>query len=168
MIRTTPILLLIALAAACNPFAPSVEEGNPYSDLLGDPTTIDGYFTAFRTAYELRDIALYEPLLDSSFTFVYFDFDDQVERQWGFAQELEGTRRLFAQSDRIQLEWNQVLSRLEAPDGREAEVIRSFDLLVALGEGNLLRSSGNAHFYLARPDSAEAWRLIRWRDESEL
>ena len=37
--------------------APALEEGDPFGDLLGDPTTVDGFFTAFRTAYELRDIA---------------------------------------------------------------------------------------------------------------
>ena len=67
----------------------------------------------FRNAYELRDISLYEPLLDSSFVFVYYDFDAQVEREWGFAQEIASTRRLFQNAGLIQLQWNQILSRDE-------------------------------------------------------
>ena len=72
------------LCAGCNPFAPALEEGNPFGDLLGDPTTIEGFFANFRNAYELRDLSLYEPLLDSSFIFVWHDFDAQVDREWGF------------------------------------------------------------------------------------
>ena len=82
------LLCLITLLSACNPFAPALEEGDPFGTLLGDPATIDGFFANFEAAYELRDISLYEQLLDSSFTFTYFDFDIQVERQWGFLKKL--------------------------------------------------------------------------------
>ena len=71
--------LLLALLGsslpACNPFAPSLGEGDVFGDLLGDPTTVEGFFTNFRNAYELRDLSLYEPLIDSSFVFQYTDFD---------------------------------------------------------------------------------------------
>ncbi|MDX1430468.1 MAG: hypothetical protein R3282_09275, partial [Rhodothermales bacterium] len=92
---------LVVAAVGCNPFAPALKEGDPFGDLLGDPTTIEGFFTNFRNAYELRDISIYEPLLDSSFVFIYFDFDAQIEREWGFGQDLESTRRLFASSSLI-------------------------------------------------------------------
>ena len=98
------ILVLSTSVAACNPFAPALEEGNPFGDLLGDPTTVEGFFTNFRNAYELRDLSLYETLLDSSFIFVWHDFDAQVDREWGFAQDLETTRRLFQNSSLIRLE----------------------------------------------------------------
>ena len=105
------ILTPVVFFAACNPFAPALEEGSPFGDLLGDPTTIDGFFTNFRNAYELRDLTLYESLLDSSFIFIYYDFDAQVEREWGFAQELETTRRLFENATLVNLRWNQILSQ---------------------------------------------------------
>src|SRR5690554_3361014 len=83
------VMLPIMLVCSCNPFAPALEEGDPFATLLGDPTTIEGFFTNFQNAYELRDLALYEPLIDSAFIFTYYDFDAQVERQWGFARSEE-------------------------------------------------------------------------------
>lgn len=167
MMRCAPLLLL-ACVAACNPFAPALEEGDPFGAGMGDPRTIDGFFTAFQTAYELRDIALYEPLLDSSFTFVYHDYETQVERGWGYAQELESTRRLFAESDLVQLRWNQVLVRDVASPPLRAQIVRGFDLAVTLTAGEAFRVNGNVNFLLTRPDTTAAWRLVRWRDESEL
>ncbi len=160
-------LLLIGLGG-CNPFAPALEEGDPFAVLMGDPRTIEGFFQNFKTAYELRDISLYELLLDSAFVFVFYDYDAQVERQWGFSQELEATRRLFLATSAVQLQWNQVLLQEVFDNGRQARVVRSFNLLVTLEQGSLFRSSGNVNFLLVRPDTLSPWRLRRWRDESEL
>jgi hypothetical protein len=43
-------VLVSVLLAACNPFAPALEEGDAFGNLLGDPTTIDGFFTNFQHA----------------------------------------------------------------------------------------------------------------------
>ncbi len=160
-------VLLGGLAAACNPFAPSLGEGDPFGDLLGDQRTVEGFFTNFRNAYELRDLSLYEPLLDSAFVFQYFDFDAGIEREWGFAQELSSTRRLFQNAGLIQLQWNQIISRDVLDAGRQARVVRSFNLTISLEGGEVFRGDGNVNFLLARPDTTAVWRLRRWRDESE-
>jgi len=154
--------------AACNPFAPSLEEGDPYAFLLGDPTTIEGYFTAFRSAYELRDISLYEPLIDSAFVFIYMDFDVGIEREWDFSQELESTRRLFQNAVGVQLQWNQIITQQVLVPNERTRVVRSFNLTIALEGGEAFRGDGNVNFLLVRRDSTAAWRLQRWRDESEL
>lgn len=153
--------------SACNPFAPALQEGDPFGDLLGDATTIEGFFTNFRNAYELRDLSLYEPLLDSAFVFEYYDFDDQVDREWGFAQDLASTRRLFQNAGLIRLQWNQILSQDQFDAGRQSRVIRSFNLTISLDGGDVFRTDGNVNFLLVRPDTAAAWKLRRWRDESE-
>ncbi len=165
-----PVVLLVGLSlsiSACNPFAPSLEEGDPFGDLLGDPSTIEGFFTNFQNAYELRDLSLYEPLLDSAFRFIWQDFDAQVDREWGFGQELESTRRLFQNASLIRLQWNQILSQNTVPSQTEAQVIRSFNLTITLETGDVFRGDGNVNFLLIRPDSVANWRLRRWRDESE-
>jgi len=154
--------------SGCNPFAPALEEGNPFGDLLGDPTTIEGFFTNFRNAYELRDVSLYEPLLDSSFTFVWHDFDAQVDREWGFAQDLETTRRLFQNSSGIRLQWNQIIAQDELIPLLQMRIVRSFNLTVTLEQGDVFRTDGNVNFQLIRSDSLSSWRLKRWRDESAL
>ena len=167
-IRHFSIALSICLAlTSCNPFAPSLEEGDPFGNLLGDPTTIDGFFTNFQTAYELRDMSLYEPLLDSSFIFTYNDFDVQVDRQWGFAQEIESTRRLFQNASLIRLQWNQIISQNLFNDNLNARVVRSFSLNISLETGDGFRGDGNVNFVLVRKAEGEPWKLFRWRDESE-
>jgi len=166
-----PALLLISLmciTSACNPFAPAIGEGDPFGDLLGDQTTVEGYFTNFRNAYELRDISLYELLIDSSFVFIYNDFDTGIEREWGFGQELETTRRLFESTIEVQLQWKQVISRQVFDQGTRAVAVRGFNLSIGLDSGEVFRGDGNVNFLLARSDTTLAWRLIRWRDESEL
>lgn len=167
-----PLLLTLAMglalgAAACNPFAPALEEGSAFGDLLGDPTTIEGFFTNFQNAYELRDLSLYEPLLDSAFLFIWHDFDAQVDREWGFAQDLETTRRLFQNASLIRLQWNQILSQAQAEGGLQSRVIRPFNLTITLETGEVFRGDGNVNFLMARRDTTAAWRLLRWRDESE-
>lgn len=159
--------LLLLLAAACNPFAPALEEGDAFGELLGDPATIDGFFTNFQNAYELRDLSLYEPLLDSTFVFEYYDFDAQVVREWGFSQELASTRGLFENASMVSLRWNQILSQTLLAGATQARVIRSFNLVITLESGEAFRGDGNVNFLLVRPDSTAAWRLQRWRDESE-
>jgi len=160
-------LMLLAGGSACNPFAPSLDEGNAFGDLLGDPKTVDGFFTNFRNAYELRDLSLYEPLLDSAFIFTWHDFDAQVDREWGFAQDLETTRRLFQNASLIRLQWNQIISEDDLDPGVLTRVVRSFNLTITLEAGDVFRGDGNVNFLISRPDSTAAWRLIRWRDESE-
>lgn len=165
----TPILILLSfLIAACNPFAPDLREGDPFGSLLGDQTTVEGFFTNFRNAYELRDLSLYEPLLDSSFVFEYFDFDAGIDREWGFSQELTSTSRLFQNAGLIQLQWNQILSQQVLDAGRQSQVVRSFNLTISLEGGEVFRTDGNVNFLLVRPDTMAVWRLRRWRDESEL
>lgn len=159
---------LLVVGLKCNPFAPGLEEGDPFADFVGDPTTVTGFFDVFRNAYELRDISLYEPLIDSSFVFVYRDFDAQIDRQWGFTQELETTRRLFQSADFIRLQWNQIIAQDFTEENRRSRIIRSFNLAVSIEGSDVLRGDGNVNFTLVRPDSGAAWRLSRWRDESEL
>lgn len=158
---------LTCFLAACNPFAPAAIEGDPFGDLLGDPKTVDGFFTNFRNAYEIRDIALYEQLLDSAFVFTYHDFDAQIDREWRFSQELESTRRLFQNTTFARLQWNQILSQDEFANGLQTRVVRRFDISISLVTGEDFQTDGNVNFVLVRSDSTDNWRLLSWRDESE-
>lgn len=161
------VISVIAVISGCNPFAPALEEGDAFDDLGGDPRTIEGFFSAFRYSYELRDISLYQTLLDSSFIFIYYDFDSGVNREWRYAQDIESTRRLFNRATNIQLTWNQIIAQDMSADGREAEVVRSFNLLIGLAGSEAMRGTGNVNFLLTRRDTTATWRLLRWRDESE-
>ena len=162
------LVVLAMLELNCNPFAPKLGEGDPDDGLLGDQTTVKGFFQLFRSAYELRDISIYEPLVDSAFVFIYRDFDAQIDRQWGFTQELETTRRMFQSAAWIQLQWNQIIAEDLTDGNRRSRIIRSFNLAISIEGSDVLRGDGNVNFTLVRPDSAAAWTLARWRDESEL
>lgn len=170
--RTTwPNTILVGFLSlvfySCNPFAPNLVEGDPFASLLGDTTTINGFFTSFKAAYELRDISLYETLLDSSFLFVYRDLDTQLDRQWGFDQELRSTGGLFDNATTVRLQWNQIVTEDISNADLEARIVRSFNLTVALLDDEVFRGDGNVNFVMTRPDSSAAWRLERWRDESQ-
>lgn len=160
-------MLAAALAlGGCNPFAPALDDDASLTP-RGDARSVDGFLTAFRSAYELRDAALYESLLDSAFAFVYYDDGAQVERQWTFTQDIEATRRLFAAAREVRLRWNAVL--LLDSTATSATVVRGFDLAVTLAQdGTDVRTRGNVNFTLTRGAAGQPWRLLRWRDESEL
>ncbi|MFW6347701.1 MAG: hypothetical protein ACOC2C_03705, partial [Cyclonatronaceae bacterium] len=133
-------LLLISAAGCWNPFAPGVQEGDPFEDFLGDPTTVDGFFTRFQNAYQLRDTTLYGPLIAPNFTFTYRDYDNNVDISWGRTEEMSSTYRLFINSVDIRIQWNNIISQ-ELNDAKtRGQVIRRFDLSVALEDSDLIRT----------------------------
>lgn len=160
-------ILLFPLACT-NPFAPELTDSDPFGELLGDPTTIDGFYTRFQNAYIFRDTTLYGPLIHPEFVFTYRDFDRNVDVSWGRSLELITTHRLFLESNDIQLQWNNVVTSFVNPDKTQAQVIRRFNLSVVLSQADVIRTDGSANFVLERPDSTQVWQLIRWRDESDI
>ncbi len=169
------ILLLPFLAAGCiNPFAPGELEGDPIADLLGDPSTIEGFYTRFQKSYELRDTSLYGPLIHPEFTFTFRDDDRNVDITWGRSEEMNSTYNMFSQSYDISLRWNNIIDEfsLNARDDSEAEsmlIIRRFNLTVVISPSEPpFRSDGSASFVLTRPDENANWRLVSWRDESDI
>jgi hypothetical protein len=163
------ILVLVTIPLACtNPFAPELTDSDPFGELLGDPTTIDGFYTRFQNAYIFRDTTLYGPLIHPEFVFTYRDFDRNVDVSWGRSLEIITTHRLFLESNDIQLQWNNVVTSFVNPDKTQAQIIRRFNLSVVLSQADVIRTDGSANFVLERPDSTQAWQLIRWRDESDI
>lgn len=161
-------VLLFAGAGCWNPFAPGVEEGDFFDNFLGDPTTVDGFFTRFQNAYQLRDTTLYGPLIAPNFTFTYRDYDNNVDISWGRTEEMSSTYRLFINSVDIRIQWNNIISQELNNDKTRGQVIRRFDLSVVLEGSDLIRTDGAVNFILDRPDSTEPWQLETWRDESDL
>ena len=86
----------------------------------------------------------------------------------GISQEIESTRRLFQNAGLIQLQWNQIISQTLFEDSTQARIVRSFSLTINLEGGDVFRGDGNVNFILSRAAEGQAWKLLRWRDESEL
>jgi hypothetical protein len=161
--------LATLLTGGCaNPFAPGLEAGDPFDALLGDPRSLDGFYLRFQNAYQFRDTTLYGPLIDPEFMFTYRDFEQNVDISWGRPAELNSTWRLFNQSQDLQLQWNNLVSSSVNPEKTEAVLLRRFNLGVVLNAAENYRTDGVAGFILRREDSTMAWRLYRWRDESNL
>lgn len=159
---------VLMITACMNPFSPGLADGDLFDDILGNPVTIDGFYTRFQNAYQLRDTTLYGPLIHPNFLFTYRDADLNVDVSWGRTEDLNSTARLFNSSRDIQLQWNNIISRFENDTKTEAQVIRRFNLMIRLVDNQTFRTDGATNFRLIRTDSTQAWQLLSWRDESDL
>jgi hypothetical protein len=161
-------LCLLGVVSCTNPFAPKVLEGDILGDLLGDPTTIEGFYLRFQNAYQLRDTTLYGPLIHPNFTFTYRDPEQNVDITWGRSQEMNSTSLLFQQSSDIQLQWNNIITQFTNTTKTQSQIIRRFNLVIVLQGSDIFRTDGSTNFVLTRADSTATWQILSWRDESEI
>lgn len=160
------MLGLVLLLAACNPFAPEFDpEGLDSQDVLGDRTEIDGFFTYFKNAYELRDTSLYGKLFTSDFLFVYYDFDAASEQMWDKGQEMAIAFNLFRSVRQITLDWNFYIENTVVGD--TANVVRSFNLSIVENTGSVYSGTGRARLRLRRAGPGEPWSVYYWFDDSD-
>lgn len=156
------------LSACINPFAPRVDETDIFEELLGDPKSIDGFYVRFQNAYQFRDTSLYGPLIDPQFRFIFRDFNRNIDVTWSRVEDMNSTYNLFVQSQDIQLQWGTFVLQAVNADKTRAQLVRRFNLLVVINSNDIIRTDGTANFVLSRNDSTLAWKLVQWRDESEL
>lgn len=156
-------LCLAVLLASCNPFAPALDE-TPAENPFGDPKTIEGFFTAFRSAYQFKDTSLYGKLLAPNFTFSYRNFDRGLDLEWGRDEEMRTTGSLFESALALDLLWGNVLDS----SGSDVvyDITRSFSLAITLNIAEVLNVDGRAIFHLERQSADDPWQAVRWRDES--
>lgn len=160
------IILGLILMVGCNPFAPAYdEEGLSDQNLLGDRTTLDGFFDYFKNSYEIRDTSLYGRILAPEFTFTYFDFDQAAEVSWDRGQELAISYNLFRNVQRITLDWNFYVERFESET--EAIVNRNFNLTIVENENSAYTGTGRARLTLRRLAPNEPWKMVHWFDDSD-
>lgn len=151
--------------AACNPFAPEIDEGDAGSvPIVTDHTTIDGVFQNFRYAYSFQDTTIYGELLHPEFTFTYTDYDKSIDVSWGRDEEMSITSRLFDNAQSFNLVWNNIVS--QAGDTLQVNVTRSFNLTVTFSANDIVRVDGRVNLDLVRPRATDPWRILNWRDES--
>lgn len=157
---------LVVLSISCNPFAPGLDTELVTNSVLGDPTTIEGVFQNIKYAYTFRDTTIYGQLVNSDFTFIYRDYDRGVDVTWGRDEELRTAAQLFQNVERLDLVWNNVATLATDSTGREADITRNFSLTVTFNPADIIRADGYANFSLSRPTPQNAWKIVRWRDES--
>ncbi|MEM7368234.1 MAG: hypothetical protein AAF587_06495 [Bacteroidota bacterium] len=159
-------LLPLIWGMGCNPFAPSLDTTALANvNLLGDPSSVDGYFRLFKNAYELRDTTLYGRLFAEDFIFTYYDPDLGQDIEWDRATELSISYNLFQAVLQINLDWNYYIE-LDTTD-IEALVVRNFSLTIEEDEQTVYSGSGRAKFRLRRESPIEAWQAYSWFDDSD-
>jgi len=161
------IAACLAFAIGCNPFAPKLDESTP-SAQFGDPHRIDsnGYFQAFKYAYEFKDTTLYGTLLAPNFTFSYRNYDRGVDITWGRDDEMRSTSGLFNAAESLTLLWGNVLA--ESGNKTSYDITLSFSLDVTFNPGDIEHVDGRAVFHLERPTAGDPWKAVSWLDQSNL
>lgn len=165
--RNTSTILLLIFFSSCNPFAPGLDESlDTGSSILGDAATIDGVFQNMKYAYTFRDTTIYGQLLNSEFSFVFSDYDRGIEVTWGRDEEMQTTRGLFQNVQRLDLVWNNIVALSTDSLNTQASVSRNFNLTVTFNPSDIIRVDGYATLALARSGAEKPWQIVRWRDES--
>lgn len=167
-IRALLLACLMAITAGmgCNPFAPTLDPDRLANvNLLGDPSSVEGYFQLFKNAYELRDTTLYGRLFSEDFLFSYYDPDLGQDIEWDRATELAISYNLFQSVIQINLDWNYYIE-LDTTD-IEALIVRNFSLSIEEDEQTVFSGSGRAKFKLRRETPIEAWQAYSWFDDSD-
>jgi hypothetical protein len=165
--RVLTTIFLLFLFTSCNPFAPALDDSLVTGDsILGDQATIDGVFQNMKYAYTFRDTTIYGQLLSSDFSFVFTDYDRGVEVTWGRDEEMQTTRGLFMNVQRLDLVWNNIIALSTDSLSLNASVSRNFNLTVTFNPSDNPRIDGYATLALARSGPQKPWKIVRWRDES--
>jgi len=163
----TLILLIGLINVSCNPFAPELDTSiGEYESILGDQTTVEGVFENLRYAYTFRDTTIYGQLLNPNYTFLYRDYDRGVDISWGRDEEMRVTLGLFRNTQRLDLIWNNIISRSDDSLGIRSVVNRNFNLTVTFNPSDIVRVDGYVNLTLVRSQPGEKWMIMRWRDES--
>lgn len=155
---------LIMMTACVNPFSPAICLDENAGNVFGDQKTIDGFFKNFQYAYNFKDTITYRKLLDEKFIFYYRNYDAGFDASWTRTEDLFTTYRLFIAAKSLDLVWNDIIYK--NGDSLQVNIVRSFNLSITFSPSDIVRLYGKANFVLARKDTAEVWKLIKWVDES--
>lgn len=176
ILKVTILVCMASYWFACrNPFAPKLEKTLNFDLLITEQKTPEDVLQNFKLAYFFRDSLLYSELLDSSFTFIYFDPNIESSGRfvsWSRDTDLRTTGRLLREFDVINLVWESTVyeDTLEWDNnGRplKIEQINRFSLKLSdSDQGFDFDLWGNAHFIFRYCHYDEKWRIIRWKDES--
>lgn len=161
------VMLVCLFCLSCNPFAPELDTSiSEFESILGDQTTVEGIFENLRYAYTFQDTTIYGQLLNPNHTFLYRDYDRGVDISWGRDEEMRVTLGLFRNTQRLDLIWNNIISRSDDSLGVRSVVNRNFNLTVTLNPSDIVRVDGYVNLTLVRAQANEKWQILRWRDES--
>ena len=161
-------LMLGSLVGCVNPFAPKLEESASQDNFITPQSTPEELFQNFSYAYAFGDSLLYADLLDSAFTFEFFDpnvSESGAFQSWGRDVEVKTTGSLFRAFEARELLWLGTIFENRVSETEEI-VYRNFRLSLVSSDLNFsLQGYGIFTFRKGRDGK---WRILRWVDESNL
>ena len=160
--------IFLVIVRCFNPFAPKLQSSDDSDLIITQQQTPLEVLQNFKYAYVFKDSVLYSDVLDSSFTFIYFDPNLESSGRfvsWGRSEDLKTTGRLFRNFDVIDLVWNSTIYSFD--EDSRAEYSRSFNLTL-IRDSESINISGNAIFIFTRNEYDNKWRILQWKDESDL
>lgn len=161
-------ILICAACAACNPFAPKLE--NILVDknkVLGNRKHIDGFFDWFTASYELRDSLIYGQMLARDFQFSYLDFVNNNQVYWDRDIDMRSTYNMFRTVKSTSVQWQHYVFADTSASDTAASVERYFNLTLVLEDQTIYRSTGSARLRLKRPKPDDYWQIGTWFDKSD-
>ncbi|KAA3662932.1 MAG: hypothetical protein DWQ10_01300 [Calditrichaeota bacterium] len=161
------IFLTVIFFTSCyNPFSPTLDQSDEDVPFITNQETPEEFFANFRYAYVFKDSLVYSNLLDSSFTFQYFNPDigeSGAFDSWRRNTELTTTGRLLRSFETIDLTWYRIFFENDI-DESEKKIYRDFRLMLVNGDENI-SLFGSALFTLVKTQDGK-WRIKLWVDET--
>ena len=164
------MIALLLLLSCWNPFALKLDNSLQGTLILTEQKTPEEVLQNFDYAYTSKDSLLYADLLDSSFVFVYEDYDLGRLVSWGRDVDLRSTGRLFRGFDVIDLTWNKEAysdTSYSTSGQMIIEIPKPYRLNLYGDQGDFALS-GTAVFSFLKSSFDKKWRIIRWKDESDI
>lgn len=159
------LVIIVAIAACNNPFAPGIKNQDGSGNVLGDQKTVEGVFDNFRYAYVFKDTLVYGKLLSDNFTFVYKNPESpDLNKSWGRSEDMISTSNLFNGTQNLNLLWDDVL--IAVGDSTQQDISRGFTLSITFSEQDIAYLYGKVVFRLERANELEVWKITKWIDES--
>lgn len=157
------ILIIIFLFSCTNPFAPKLVKDNLLSSafLTSQQSPLD-VLTNFRYAYTFKDSLIYSELLDSTFTFLSWNFATPTPSpiSWGRDEDLTTTARLFNHFQDINLTWGDTLN----PNINEEEVNFQINFTLTFDNGREIPTLKGVAFFNFIKKNRGKWYINRWED----
>lgn len=136
--------------------------------MITEQQTPEEVLENFQIAYTFKDSLIYSDVLAEAFIFEYFDTNlgpSGSFMTWGRDTDLKTTGRLFRTFDVINLRFLNTLFS-EAEGEFEKRFVR-FNLNLFGSDINFI-ITGTAIFTFRQSERDNKWRIVRWKDESDL
>lgn len=189
IVKYLPLLTMLIIFGCHNPFRPNLMDSSTSVIHSRSPEEL---LLNLEKSYREKNINIFRQLLHKDYRFellsseysqigIDMDGDGILDSWWGYDQEIELTRNMFERgssdgtfpvADKIELRLQippQEVWEKDPAVGRDTWIVIPcfFDLILSYTSSNsVYMANGIARFFLV--EEAGSWKIIIWRDESNL